>query len=1208
MVGTANRGGQANEGGSLHRAGVAAFLAVHGLFGRGVAQAGFPSNGPYPTEISLETADSVDDIKCLMSDGSTWFIQAKRACGADAHLKSTVAQWCAQTLGSDDRLGLAVRAPSGAVRELGAALDKRRRGSRLLASEESAITAVTDRIPSNHGEAFENDLLSAAHVLVVQVEQDRDTHAVAAANWLAGRLVPDSDGARAFEALRSHFQRAAAEAGSSDLNDWIGALGQAGLTLFSDANGPVAARRQALRTAVIAYRERLASRADVLSYSLFSELITPEKFPELLETFVVNYCGPSDDRGRDRPLRDVARRSPRFILRGLPGSGKSVALEQLAARWAGDEEAPLPILVPLRRISNSIEVPSDVTLRLLAEASVSGVDVENPSDAVDGIVMAAKEGHAVLLLDGLDETFERRAVVVDGLMRLAAELTTDCGLIIATREAGLAAAERTNLPVATLSTPSSLEESLTTLLSHTPASRVGPLRDPGWLESRTVWLRDCLDSAHELWRIPLTATLMTVAAIEGPVTSVPSSRAALLCRGLNESVRRWEHRRLAEATEWDRELRAEMLLGAFAVVGNMLSGNGTAELSQARGLIADHLKAEWGLAPALADIVAEQTLRFWNEQLGILLIVGDRLEPRHRQLAEVGQAMWVQVQDRPAQIAWLQSALKTPNMSESIALVFELSAEVRAALFEVACDVEKPGQARALELYVNFVNAGHTPSSVEYIRLMVALERAARSKLPRATSERQLSSLRELIAKGEDGQDKFDGPGWFWARNLATIHLPQEERAKRAQYVRNLDLNEEKAALAAALALLTDLHDGSATELKPEEAAAIEAVITRPLPPRQPTVERLSRKAPIEIRTSPPILTGYGEAAVLAASYAGHLASGSAECLYEIAGRASHRQALEIRKRLRSFGFKDPEPGSFDSTFSFGDFQATYWGSWRSVLSATHRAASPGKPSSDAAWRMTHLCKLLDAVGFGHFYAHDARGIIDDDPDLLIGWLTAAARSYGIDLSRASWEAGLALEDFPQVGEPGERIEALEAAPFSETVDEGSDKLSGEDISALVNALKSASESVRVSAANLLIGSEAINVSEMVSDIMDLLHPRAKLLAAWVMCACSGDSASMVTSLMASADPMRRIGAARFLRRLAPGIAEMEMLLAAAQVDPDMSVRVAVKVDQAQAERASFWTCLDCGGRNDIDQLDCPSCSSGARPGKHPSSRSVERP
>ncbi|MET4093305.1 hypothetical protein ABIB51_000209 [Arthrobacter sp. UYCu712] len=230
------------------------------VFGKGGAEAGFDSNGPNPTEISLETADSVDDIKCLMSDGSSWFIQAKRACGADSHLESTLAQWCAQTLGPGDRLGLAVRAPTGAVRESGAALDKRRRGSRLLASEGWALTAVTDRLPLDCGEAFENDVLSAAYVLVVQVEQERDTHAVAAANWLAGRLVPDQDGARAFMALRSHFQLAAAEAGTSDINAWMTALDQAGLTLYPNAGGPLAARRQALRTAVVRCRKACFGR------------------------------------------------------------------------------------------------------------------------------------------------------------------------------------------------------------------------------------------------------------------------------------------------------------------------------------------------------------------------------------------------------------------------------------------------------------------------------------------------------------------------------------------------------------------------------------------------------------------------------------------------------------------------------------------------------------------------------------------------------------------------------------------------------------------------------------------------------------------------------------------------------------------------------------------------------------------------------------
>ena len=50
-----------------------------------------------------------------------------------------------------------------------------------------------------------------------------------------------------------------------------------------------------------------------------------------------------------------------MLLTGLPGMGKSTALEQAAARWAADDDAPVPVLVPLR----------DLTRRHLAKARTS---------------------------------------------------------------------------------------------------------------------------------------------------------------------------------------------------------------------------------------------------------------------------------------------------------------------------------------------------------------------------------------------------------------------------------------------------------------------------------------------------------------------------------------------------------------------------------------------------------------------------------------------------------------------------------------------------------------------------------------------------------------------------------------------------------------------------------------------------------------------
>src|SRR5216683_5862862 len=125
-----NRAGVANEAGSLHRRGVAAYMAVHGLLGRGLPAAGHQGWGPFPVRVEFETDEPTDDITCRLSDGSAMYVSAKRACGDDRDLRSTVQQWAAQApvLGENDLLVLAVAEPHGVVKHLGAALLKRHAG------------------------------------------------------------------------------------------------------------------------------------------------------------------------------------------------------------------------------------------------------------------------------------------------------------------------------------------------------------------------------------------------------------------------------------------------------------------------------------------------------------------------------------------------------------------------------------------------------------------------------------------------------------------------------------------------------------------------------------------------------------------------------------------------------------------------------------------------------------------------------------------------------------------------------------------------------------------------------------------------------------------------------------------------------------------------------------------------------------------------
>ena len=98
MRSRASQGGRANEAGSLYRSGVAAYLAAHGLAGRGVEAAGYPAGGAAPVTLEFETGQAVDDIRCGLADGTVLDLQAKRACGADERLAATVAQWSAQAV------------------------------------------------------------------------------------------------------------------------------------------------------------------------------------------------------------------------------------------------------------------------------------------------------------------------------------------------------------------------------------------------------------------------------------------------------------------------------------------------------------------------------------------------------------------------------------------------------------------------------------------------------------------------------------------------------------------------------------------------------------------------------------------------------------------------------------------------------------------------------------------------------------------------------------------------------------------------------------------------------------------------------------------------------------------------------------------------------------------------------------------------------
>ena len=372
------------------------------------------------------------------------------------------------------------------------ALERRRRdipGERTPL-ENRALEAVRCRFPAGLSEETGERVLDAAVVLTVSASSPRDEGFRSVANLLDGVLVPAGRGSAAITALQRAFQAQAAAATGGNLDEWLRILEAAGLETFPDAEGTAGQRRRHELNALASYRSRLAAEDGVLQFTLLADYLPPMKYGPLADSFRVTV--PGRERDAEKFLI-IARRWPRVLLKGLPGMGKSTALQQAAARWAADARAPLPVLIPLRRIAkreprNAIEV----TLPLLIEAATEGASEDDRKSLRLAIERALSAGEAVLLLDGLDECGIFRGMIADGLASIIKNLPSSTGVVLATRDSALAAARKLGMSEARLVEPAWLEGALNRLLGHAAAVAGTPEGDARrrWTEARMSCVPD----------------------------------------------------------------------------------------------------------------------------------------------------------------------------------------------------------------------------------------------------------------------------------------------------------------------------------------------------------------------------------------------------------------------------------------------------------------------------------------------------------------------------------------------------------------------------------------------------------------------------------------------------------------------------------------------------------------------------------------------
>ena len=369
--------------------------------------------------------------------------------------------------------------------------------------EAEALAKVTERVPAETDAGTTERMLDAAIVMNVAVSTTDDEGFRSAANLLEGVVVAAGSGTKAMAALQRAFQEQASEGAGSGLDEWLQILAAAGITVFSDAAGPAGPRRRAELNAVAAHRARLAARDGVLEYPLLADDLPPMTYNQLADSLCVTV--PGTERTGPDDFLPAARRWPRMLLTGLPGMGKSTALEQAAARWAADPTAPVPVLVQLRDLARrDPRRGTDITLPALIQVATDRAPEHERKPLRSALEKAAASGEAVLLLDGLDECQDRRGVVSDGLAAMAAGLPADTGMVLATRDSGLAAAGKLNMPAARLAEPLWLQSVLTQLLRHAAAARqVPPDEQDRWVGERRQQVDQIRASHPDLWCVPL---------------------------------------------------------------------------------------------------------------------------------------------------------------------------------------------------------------------------------------------------------------------------------------------------------------------------------------------------------------------------------------------------------------------------------------------------------------------------------------------------------------------------------------------------------------------------------------------------------------------------------------------------------------------------------------------------------------------------------
>lgn len=1178
--------GQANEAGSVFRRNAAVYFAVHALAGRPVASL---DTARRILRIDFETPDPTDDIVLGLEGSAKAFVSAKNRVHAGNPFKDTVAGWVAQVeagLGPDDLLGLTFETCANWVLELAQALQRLRAGQPVTRQEEvNALRTLDDEVP----EGLRPEIRRRARLVQVpRSPASGDTQTIL--HVLLDSIVEDRAGGLALASLESGLHTLAGSALGADVPALVEILEAAdGLTVRVGNESP-AAVQAATHAAVREYLDAFLARRGRVNLPLLAGDLEPVVVEHLYDSLRVIDSLRTDDRETDEELPPMIRRRRRVLLVGQPGSGKSVAVSEMAAACADDADAPFPILLRLPDLLTTIR-DRDLRLADVLEAGARLVSESARPFLLTHLTEAAAHGDVMLLLDGLDECRGEASLVADQVKRLIDRLHPDTGVVVTTRASAEVPAERIGLPRLDLRRPKDLDRTMDVVLVECARLRLPEADRAEWLTARRAWVREVRDAQSGLVEVPQLALLVVLIVAESKELNVPRQRAELLHAAVVRSVERWEAARfLGPGLEWARDLTPRMLLDGFQVLGRKLDTAEDATRAEAlHELTVMLVDARWGLPVGHAEELAEQVMRFWDEHVAVFTIdEHGKMTSRSRVFTEVATAMWTMSCDAAAREEWARRAVTYKDSEGVLALAQGLNPEMVQTLLSLG---EEDAYA---SLAVSAVVSNDT-IVLDEDDLQRLMHQLLRHIAAIDAGDAGPARLRTRGAPNVSDMFKDDRltDSWPLVEELCKLPLTAPFQDQRRTFISTLPLPEPELRAVRAWAALS----GAGTDhraLTGDERALVQMTIDVELPETPPLIQTSRRS--FTVPTGPRTPRGLVAVALRAVRHLDELDDTSAERIYKISGRGSVRDHISIERALRFAGV-DTSPWVERKPwldFLTGMADRDHERQFLEDIASLHNGDGVPPLTKVNRWSLRELADLVFAAGYlesdiGGFDSAFRR----DRRELRVRWLECVALGYGVDMPSAAAQARYLLSQPPGEFAQPQDWQTVTVRPRYPRAEIEPGRLSEGHQRNLIDALGADSHWIAWSAANLLVHTtpqwdpDAFFAAER-AQVM----PRRALLYYLVAILASHNGALLLERAASSEDPARRQAA-----RMA---VQMNTAL-----DPDGSIAQRLGVDQDLTVRGDLdagdppplrWSCNDCSVGNHIDIVDCPGCDEGTRP------------